>query len=179
MILLAPDSRSGKYEAEIEKIKRPVQGGKRPSWTEYFMKIAGVVAERSTCLRRKVGAILVREKRILTTGYNGAPRGMKHCSETGCLRAEMNIPSGRRHEICRGLHAEQNAIIQAAVHGINIDQSTIYITCQPCSLCAKMLINAGIKEIIFEGDYPDALALKMLREAGVKLFQFEASPERR
>ncbi|MGB9642902.1 MAG: deoxycytidylate deaminase [Candidatus Ratteibacteria bacterium] len=137
----------------------------RPSWDEYFMKIAHIVSERSTCLRRKVGAVLVKEKRILATGYNGAPSGVAHCEKTTCLREKLGVPSGERHELCRGLHAEQNAIIQAAYHGVSIKDSVLYVTCHPCSVCAKMIINAGIKEVvIFEG-YPDKLAKAMLEEA--------------
>ncbi|PNX46595.1 MAG: cytidine deaminase, partial [Thermoplasmata archaeon M11B2D] len=133
----------------------------RPSYDEYFMEMAHVVAKRSTCLRRKVGAILVKEKHILSTGYNGAPKGLKHCAETGCIRADQNIPSGERHELCRGLHAEQNAIIQAAVFGISIKGSVLYCTNTPCVVCVKMLINAGVTEIIYAGDYPDDLAKLM------------------
>ena len=117
----------------------------RPSWKEYFMGIASLVAKRSTCRRRRVGAIVVRDKRILATGYNGAPAGLPHCLDTGCLREEMEIPSGERHELCRGLHAEQNVIIQAAYHGVSIKGGTLYCTNLPCSICAKMLINAGVQ----------------------------------
>lgn len=133
------------------------------------MQVAEVVKTRSTCLRRQVGAVIVKEKRLLTTGYNGAPSGLKHCSEVGCLRDELRIPSGQRHELCRGTHAEQNAIIQAACHGIEIKNSIIYVTAQPCVLCAKMLINAGIVRIVYKGDYPDELSKKLLHEAGIKL----------
>ena len=136
------------------------------------MRIAGMVAKRSTCLRRSVGAVLVKDKRILATGYNGAPAGLRHCEETGCLRKDASIPSGERHELCRGLHAEQNAIIQAAYHGITICGSTLYCTNKPCVICSKMLINAGIKEIIFEAGYDDPLADQMLTEAGVKVRRF-------
>ncbi|MEC9488536.1 MAG: cytidine/deoxycytidylate deaminase family protein [Halanaerobium sp.] len=149
-----------------------MQEDKRPGWDEYFMEIARVVSGRSTCLRRKVGALLVKNKQILATGYNGAPKGLEHCSVSGCLREERKIPSGERHELCRGLHAEQNAIIQAALHGISIDGATLYCTNQPCVVCAKMIINAGIKEIIFAGDYPDALAREILEEAGVEFRPF-------
>jgi len=138
------------------------------------MEIAEVVAKRSTCLRRQVGAVIVRDKRILTTGYNGAPTGIDHCKDVGCMRQEMYIPSGQRHELCRGIHAEQNAIIQAAVMGISIKGAEIYSTFQPCVLCAKMLINAGIKKIVYKGEYPDMLALKLLEEAGIELIQFAA-----
>jgi len=141
----------------------------RPSWNEYFMSIANMVAKRSTCLRRQVGAILVKEKRILATGYNGAPAGLRHCEEVGCLRINSSVPSGTRHELCRGLHAEQNAIIQAAYHGISIAGSTLYCTNKPCVICSKMLINAGIKKIFFEKGYDDALAEEMLMEAGIEI----------
>jgi dCMP deaminase len=146
---------------------------KRPPWDEYFMEIARVVATRSTCLRRQVGAVLVKEKRILTTGYNGAPRGLPHCLEVGCLREQLGIPPGERQELCRGLHAEQNAIIQAAYYGVSIEGATLYCTHQPCITCAKMLINAGIKKIIFEEPYPDELAERMLREAKVEIIKIK------
>jgi len=133
------------------------------------MRIAELVSSRSTCLRRRVGAVLVREKRILATGYNGAPSGLKHCMETGCLREKMGIPSGEKHELCRGLHAEQNAIIQSAYHGISIKGSILYITCHPCSVCSKMIINAGIKEVVIKEHYPDKIASQMLEEAGIKV----------
>ena len=144
----------------------------RPDWDTYFMQIAHLVSQRSTCLRRKVGAVIVKDRRILSTGYNGAPQGLPHCKDTGCLREKLKVPSGQRHELCRGLHAEQNAIIQAALHGVNIKDSIIYITESPCSICSKMIINAGIKEVVFEGGYPDDFALKFLREAKIKLRQF-------
>lgn len=144
----------------------------RPSWDEYFMRITFQVAERSTCLRRQVGAIIVKDKRILTTGYNGAPKGLPHCLDIGCLRDEMGIPSGQRQELCRGLHAEQNAIIQAAYHGVSIQGSDLYTTHQPCITCAKMIINAGIKRVVYAAPYPDDLGKKMLIEAGVELVYF-------
>ena len=146
--------------------------GERPTYDEYFMEMAYIVSKRSTCLRRKVGAILVKDKHILSTGYNGAPKGLKHCSEVGCLRKTLDIPSGERHELCRGLHAEQNAIIQAAVFGTSITDSTLYCTNTPCVVCVKMLINAGVKEIIYSGDYPDNLAKKMLAESKIKIKNF-------
>ncbi|WP_018248204.1 deoxycytidylate deaminase [Orenia marismortui] len=141
----------------------------RPSWNNYFMEMTEVVAKRSTCLRRKVGALIVKDKRVLATGYNGAPSGLKHCKETGCLREQNNVPSGERHELCRGLHAEQNAIIQAALHGSSINGATLYCTHQPCILCTKMIINAGINRVVFKGAYPDELASKMMLEAGIKI----------
>jgi len=144
----------------------------RPDWDSYFMKIAYLVATRSTCIRRKVGAVIVKDKRILSTGYNGAPSGLLHCLDIGCLRDKMNIPSGERQELCRGLHAEQNAIIQGAMYGVSLMGSTIYVTNQPCITCAKMLIQAGIVKIIYQGDYPDTFALELLKEAKVDLIKF-------
>jgi len=152
--------------------------GKRLGWDRYFMKIAEVVAERSTCLRRHVGAVLVKDKQILATGYNGAPRGITHCEVTGCLRERLKVPSGQRHELCRGLHAEQNAIIQAAVHGVSIKGCDAYITVTPCVVCAKMLINAAVQHIIVADFYADKLALLMLKEAGVKLYLLNENDER-
>jgi dCMP deaminase len=144
----------------------------RPSWDEYFMDIARLVARRSTCLRRQVGAVMVKEKNILATGYNGTPSGITHCAETGCLREQMNVPSGERHELCRGLHAEQNAIIQAARHGVNIAGATLYCTNSPCIICTKMLINAGIQQVIYVEGYPDTLSMDMLRESGITVRVF-------
>jgi dCMP deaminase len=141
----------------------------RPSWEEYFMEIARLVARRSTCLRRQVGAVLVKDKNILATGYNGTPSGLRHCSEVGCLRQLYNVPSGQRHELCRGLHAEQNAIIQAAKHGINISGSMLFCTNTPCVICSKMIINAGILQVVFLEGYPDRLSLEMLAEAGIRV----------
>jgi dCMP deaminase len=144
----------------------------RPSWDEYFMELARVIARRSTCLRRQIGALLVRDKRILATGYNGAPAGLPHCDEVGCRRDQLGIPSGQRPDLCRALHAEQNAIIQAALHGVNTRDSVLYCTHQPCVICAKMLINAGVVRAVYEGDYPDDLAREMLQQAGVELVRF-------
>ncbi|MBL0717546.1 MAG: cytidine/deoxycytidylate deaminase family protein [Desulfosarcina sp.] len=143
----------------------------RPSWEKYFMDIAFLVAKRSTCLRRSVGAVIVKNKRILATGYNGAPSGISHCSETGCLRERLKVPSGERHELCRGIHAEQNSIIQAAFHGVSIKDATLFCTNHPCSICAKMIINAGITKIYFYDGYPDAMSEEMLKEAGVEVIQ--------
>lgn len=145
----------------------------RPSWDEYFMEIVDLVKERSTCLRRKVGALIVKDKRILSTGYNGAPTGCKHCEEVGCMREQLNVPSGQRHELCRAIHAEQNAIIQAAYSGTSIKGGTMYVTTQPCILCAKMIINAGIEKIVFRGDYPDPIAMEMLEEARVRVVKLD------
>lgn len=139
----------------------------RPSWDEYFLEIAKIVAKRSTCLRRSVGAILVKDKRILATGYNGAPSNIRHCLEVGCIRESKKIPSGERHELCRGIHAEQNLIIQAAYHGVSISNSTLYCTNFPCSICAKMIINAGIERIVYLEGYPDNLSEELIKEAGI------------
>lgn len=147
--------------------------GQRPGWDQYFMDITRVVAGRSTCLRRRVGALIVKDSRILASGYNGAPAGLRHCLEIGCLREQKGVPSGQRHELCRGLHAEQNALIQAAVYGIAIQGAIYYVTHQPCVLCAKLLINAGIKKVVFQGDYPDPLSLEMFKEAGVELVRYK------
>lgn len=141
------------------------------------MAIAFLVSERSTCLRRKVGAVAVKDKRILATGYNGAPAGIAHCLETGCLREKMAIPSGQRHELCRGLHAEQNIIIQAATYGINISGSTVYCTTHPCSVCAKMLINCHINLVYYASGYPDQLAAELLAQASIPVHHLDcASP---
>lgn len=141
----------------------------RPSWPEYFMSIAKLVATRSTCLRRSVGVVLVKDKRILATGYNGAPTGIRHCEETGCLRENLAVEPGERHELCRGLHAEQNAIIQSAYYGVITKGTTIYSTHKPCIICTKMLINAGVNKIFFLDGYPDTLADEMLSEANIEV----------
>ena len=141
----------------------------RLAWDDYFMEITHLVSKRSTCMRRQVGAVIVRDKRILATGYNGAPRGLRHCSETGCLREKMGIPSGQKQELCRGLHAEQNAIIQAALSGVSIENSQIYTVTRPCVVCAKMIINAGIKRVVFYEGYSDPLSEEMLEEAEIEM----------
>lgn len=146
----------------------------RPSWDEYFMSIVELVKTRSTCLRRQVGALIVKDKRILSTGYNGAPVGCKHCMEVGCLRDKLEVPSGQRHEICRATHAEQNAIAQAAYWGTGVKDGVLYVTTQPCVLCAKLAINAGIGKIVFKGDYPDELSMELLKEAGLRVVKYEA-----
>lgn len=145
----------------------------RPEWDDYFMDIVDIVKNRSTCLRRQVGAIIVKDHRILSTGYNGAPSGCKHCAEIGCLRESMKIPSGERHELCRASHAEQNAIVQAAKHGVSIDEGTIYVTAQPCVICSKLIINSGIRRVVYSGDYPDHLSIQLLTEAGVLFERYE------
>ena len=146
----------------------------RPSWGNYFMNITNLVAERSTCTRRAVGAVLVKEKRILSTGYNGAPTGLKHCLEVGCLREKLGVESGKMHELCRGIHAEQNAIIQAAYHGVSVKGATIFCTNQPCSICARMIINAGIQKIYYQSGYADSLAKELLGEAGIELQRIDS-----
>lgn len=146
----------------------------RPSWDEYFMDITRRVATRSTCLRRAVGAILVHDKRIIASGYNGGPSGLAHCLDIGCLREKLGIPSGQQHELCRGIHAEQNAIIQAARYGVAIDGAVLYCTTQPCTQCTKMLINAGIVEIVYAEGYPDELARELLDESGIIVRRFES-----
>jgi len=148
----------------------------RPAWDTYFMEISCLVAKRSTCMRRKVGAIVVKDRRILATGYNGAPSNVRHCSEVGCLREQLGVPSGERHELCRGIHAEQNAIIQAAYHGVSINKATLFCTNLPCSICAKMIINAGIERIVYQSGYADPLSAEMLTEADVELIKLEPSP---
>jgi dCMP deaminase len=145
----------------------------RPSWDEYFMGIVDLIKTRSTCLRRQVGALIVKDKRILSSGYNGAPMGCKHCAEVGCLREQMQIPSGQRHELCRAIHAEQNAIVQAAYSGTNVKDGVMYVTHQPCVLCAKIIINAGIRKIVFRGEYPDDLSMELLKEAGIRVVRFD------
>ena len=145
----------------------------RPDWDTYFLDIVELVSKRATCLRRAVGAGLVRDRRILATGYNGAPSKLQHSLDIGCLREQLNVPSGERHELCRGLHAEQNAIIQAALHGVSTKDSTLYCTNHPCVICAKMIINAGITRIVIRDGYSDRLAAVMLREAGISVEQLD------
>ena len=143
---------------------------KRPTWDEYFMEMAELTAKRATCSRRQVGAVITRDNRAVATGYNGAPRGLAHCEEKGgCLRQKLGVPSGQRHELCRALHAEQNAIISAASMGNAIEGGTIYITHQPCVICAKMIVTAGIKRIVVREGYPDELSMEILDEAGLKV----------
>ncbi|MGQ9474092.1 MAG: deoxycytidylate deaminase [Candidatus Caldatribacteriaceae bacterium] len=144
----------------------------RPDWDSYFMAIAHLVATRSTCLRRQVGAVLVREKRILATGYNGVPTNITHCTPETCLRSKKSIPSGHNQELCRGLHAEQNVIIQAALHGVSTKGAMLYCTHKPCILCVKMIINAGVIRVVYENPYPDLLADDLLQEAGIEMFVF-------
>ncbi len=145
------------------------RGKSRPSWDEYFMRMAELAATRSTCLRRQVGAVIVKDKKILATGYNGAPSGLRHCLDIGCLRDKLGIPSGERHELCRATHAEQNAIVQAAMFGVSIKGGTMYSTTHPCILCTKLIINAGIEKIVVQDSYPDRMSRQMLKEAKVKI----------
>ena len=149
----------------------------RPDWDEYFMSIAELVSTRSTCLRRKVGAVLVLDRRILATGYNGAPSGLVHCTLETCSRGKRQIPSGSQQELCRGLHAEQNVIIQAALHGVSTKGSILYCTHKPCSLCAKMIINAGISRIVYQNPYPDPLGDELVSEAGLEVCIFKGGCE--
>ena len=145
----------------------------RPDWDEYFMEMSELAAKRSTCLRRKVGAVLVKNKKVLATGYNGAPKDITHCEVTGCLREKMGVPSGERHEICRGVHAEQNLVAQAAFHGVKTEGSTVYCTHQPCIICTKILINAGIKKIYFKNAYADEFSAKLLKESDIEFLQYK------
>lgn len=145
----------------------------RPSWVRYFMDIAVLVSKRSTCLRRSVGAIIVKDRRVLSTGYNGAPSNVRHCSETGCLRQQLKVPSGERHELCRGIHAEQNAIIQAALHGVSIKGADLYCSNLPCSICAKMIINAGLLRIYYLAGYADSMSKEMLDDAGIEVIKID------
>jgi len=156
-------------KAATNKSKEEINN--RPDWDTYFLDIIEVVSRRSTCCRRSVGAGLVRDRRILATGYNGAPSKLKHCLDIGCLREQLKVPSGERHELCRGLHAEQNAIIQAALHGVSTKESTLYCTNHPCVICAKMIINAGITRVVYRDGYSDNLAAVMLKEAGISVEQ--------
>lgn len=141
----------------------------RPTWDEYFMEMATVAAKRSTCLRRSVGAVIVKNKQILASGYNGTPMGLPHCEEVGCLREQLKVPSGKCHELCRGVHAEQNAITQAAYHGVSVKGATLYCTHQPCVVCTKMLINAGIERIVYANPYPDELAQEMMGQSKMQI----------
>ncbi|UCD84899.1 MAG: cytidine/deoxycytidylate deaminase family protein [Deltaproteobacteria bacterium] len=155
----------------------------RPSWEEYFMDFAYLAAKRTTCLRRAVGAVIVKDRKIMATGYNGAPSKIKHCREAGCLRNKLKVPSGKRHELCRGLHAEQNAIIQAAYHGANVNGADFYCTNRPCIICIKMIINAGIERIFYHQDYAEKdsttrLADQMTKAAGIKLIKVKMNKDR-
>ncbi len=148
----------------VENDHRPAAA--RPGWDEYFLRLAELAATRSTCLRRQVGAVLVSGRRVLATGYNGAPKGLPHCLEVGCLREQLKIPSGQRHEMCRAIHAEQNAILQAAQYGVAVKAATLYCTNQPCAICAKLLLNLDVNRMVLRSSYPDELAMGLLKEAG-------------
>ena len=145
----------------------------RPSWHQYFMEMAYLASKRSTCLRRKVGAIIVVDNQIISTGYNGAPKHVRHCIETGCLREKLNVPSGERHEICRAIHAEQNAIIQAAVFGVSIKGATMYVTNYPCIICAKMIVNAEISELVYAEGYPDPASEIIFKKSNVQVRKYK------
>lgn len=145
----------------------------RPSWQQYFMEMAYLASKRSTCTRRAVGAVMVRDNQIISTGYNGSPKGVPHCAEVGCLREQLGVPSGQKHELCRGVHAEQNAIIQAAINGSSTRGANLYCTHQPCSICARLIINAEIRKVYISEAYPDELGEQLFREAGVELIQFD------
>lgn len=149
----------------------------RPSHDEYFMSMAELVSQRSTCVRRKVGAVIVKDRHILSTGYNGSPKGTRHCEELGCIRDQMSIPSGTRHELCRGVHAEQNAVAQAAYFGVSVKDATIYTTTHPCSMCSKILINSGIKEIVYKTGYVDDLSNQLLSETNIVVRKFPEDGE--
>jgi dCMP deaminase len=145
----------------------------RPTWQKYFMEMAYLASQRSTCLRRHVGAVLVRDNQILSTGYNGSPKNISHCGTSGCLREKLNVPAGEKHELCRGVHAEQNAIIQCSINGASTRNGVLYCTNQPCSICAKLIINAEIKTVYIADTYPDKLAEDMFREAGIEMIRFD------
>jgi dCMP deaminase len=149
----------------------------RPSNDQYFMSMAHLVSSRSTCVRRNVGAVIVKDKHILSTGYNGSPKGTRHCEDLGCIREQMNIPSGTRHELCRGVHAEQNAVAQAAYFGVSVNGATIYTTTFPCSMCAKILINSGITEIVYDSGYVDELSKELLSETNILVRHYSASED--
>lgn len=154
---------------ETRKNESPKVIRKRPTYDEYFTAMAELVSTRSTCLRRQFGSIIVQNDHTISTGYNGAPKGMKHCIEIGCLRDELNIPSGTKHEICRGVHAEQNAIIQCAIHGESTKGATLYVTGYPCKICAKIIINAQIRRVVISGSYSDTEGIDLLKEAGIEV----------
>ncbi|NLK50797.1 MAG: cytidine deaminase [Candidatus Cloacimonetes bacterium] len=145
----------------------------RPSWQQYFMQMALLASQRSTCLRRKVGAILVRNNQILSSGYNGSPKGIAHCAEVGCLREQLKVPAGQNHELCRGVHAEQNAIIQAGINGSSTSNADLYCTHQPCSICARLIINAEIRTVYVAYPYPDKLAEQLFKEADINLYHLD------
>lgn len=160
-------------QAKFSKPESTSAHRQRPTIDEYFIQFADLAATRSTCIRRQVGAVLVRDKHILSTGYNGAPAGISHCTPDTCLRLQFNVPPGERHELCRGVHAEQNAIIQCALHGVSSRGATLYVTHSPCTICAKMLVNAGVVRVAVKGHYPDDEGVQMLKESGVQIDYIE------
>lgn len=145
----------------------------RIGWDEYFMQMVSITLKRSTCLRRQAGAVLVKQNRVISTGYNGVPRGLEHCEVVGCLRNKLKIPSGQRQEICRAAHAEENTIVQCALHGVSTKGATLYTTFTPCTQCAKMIINAGIKRVVCASNYPDELGTQLLKESDIQLDIFK------
>ncbi|MHA1156098.1 MAG: deoxycytidylate deaminase [Candidatus Heimdallarchaeota archaeon] len=159
----------------MSKNKKIKTGRERPTVHQYFTAMAELVSTRSTCLRRQFGCVIVQNGHAISTGYNGAPKGMPHCTDIGCLRDDLNIPSGTQHEICRGVHAEQNAIIQCAIHGESTKGATLYITGYPCKICAKMIINAMVERVVISGSYSDTEGIDLLKEAGVKVIMMEKS----
>lgn len=174
IIMISESSMVGRPGSEYKYHDHIVGCMDRPSNDEYFMEMARLVSSRSTCLRRKVGAVIVKDKRVLSTGYNGSPKGTRHCEELGCIRVQMNVPSGTRHELCRGVHAEQNAVVQAAYFGVSVNGATIYTTTFPCSMCSKILINAGIKEIVYDEGYIDDLSHSLLQETNIVTRQYRS-----
>lgn len=166
-------SKTKKGATERGGAKPPLVHSARPGFDEYFMNIVDDVATRSTCLRRKLGAVIVKDKRIIATGYNGAPRNLPHCLDAGCLRDELKIASGTRHEICRAVHAEQNAVLQCAAYGVPCEGATVYTSSSPCMICAKILVNSGIRRVVYKGNYPDPEALALLKHAKVSVEKFE------
>jgi len=168
---------NGKNLSFMEEIMDYRNKYDRPDYDTYFMNMAFLIATRTTCFRRNVGAVIVKDQRILSTGYNGAPRGVKDCLELGfCIRKKENVPSGQRHELCRGIHAEQNAVANAAYFGVAINGASIYMTESPCNICTKMLINAGIREIIYVRRYMDALSSELLKESNITVKRFTVKP---
>jgi dCMP deaminase len=169
----AEPERSGRTFEETDVSENIVRRKmNRPNWDEYFMQMVQVVRMRSTCCRRSVGALIVRDNRLLSSGYNGAPKGLPHCDKVGCMRDQLNVPSGQKHELCRGLHAEQNAIIQAAIYGVSIAGGTMYMTTRPCSICTKMIINAEIHRIVYQEHYDDPLTDELLRQTEIRVVDF-------
>lgn len=164
-----------KLDYETDSVEERMSDNDRLSWDDYFIQLAYLVAKRSTCTRRSVGAVAVKDRRILATGYNGAPSGVPHCAEVGCLRSELGIPSGQRHEICRAVHAEQNLIIQSARYGVSLQDAEVYCTTKPCFICAKMLMNCGVRTVYYVAGYPDKLTDEMVGHSQMRLVQIKPS----